>query len=616
MAAAQVIAQFSQANNYASAAQGRADAFISSLNATVAALQPPDLVLDTEFPQAPELAANVATKIGSVGTSFPADNTGSPPSAVLLGVDTSDVPEALTLPEFTYSPSPDPEKPEMEALDGVTLPAAPGTWTEPTPPALLSINVRAFEGVNSHGDWLARLTTAPDDLVLDAPSPFVSPLPNRYDSALLTDMTSLLRSRLQGGTGLNPAVEQALWDRDRSRIAAAAEASIADAVRDAEARGFTLPTGAMNAKLQEAQKTALAKTAEASHEIAFKQADLEQANVKHAIDQGIALESRLIDYVNAIEQRTFDAAKFAATQALEVYNAVVAKYRVLLEKYKTFADIYRTLIDAEKLKVEVYRADIEAEKIKADINQSLIDQMKIQIDVRNAHIALYRAEVEAAQAVLGADKLKVEAFGERIKAYTAEINSETIKVEAYKAQVQSNDAVAAIHRSRVEAYSARVSAQATASRASADVFDAQSRAYGSRVQAYVARVGAEAEKVRALTSIEGLKIEGQKLEVQQNVSNNQLQIEQYKVLMDQYAAAKQIAMAHTKMLTDNYMAIKAIVADAAKVGAQVNAQMAASAYGTLHAGASISGTGSTNTNYSYSGETSDKQAAPTQVVIG
>lgn len=50
--------------------------------------------------------------------------------------------------------------------------------------------------------------------------------------------------------------------------------------------------------------------------------------------------------------------------------------------------------------------------------------------------------------------------------------------------------------------------------------------------------------------------------------------------------------------------------EAAKVGAQVNAQMAASAYGTLHAGASISGNDSTSTQFNYSGDTSDTRAAP------
>jgi hypothetical protein len=405
-------------------------------------------------------------------------------------------------------------------------------------------------------------------------------------------------------------VEQALWDRARSRDAAATATNIAEVTKNAEGRGFMLPTGAFHAQLREAQKTQLGKSAEFSRDVAMKQADLEQANAKHAIEQGIALESRLIEYVNNIEGRTFDAAKFAATNAVEIYNAQVMQYRAVLEKYNTLSTVYRTLIEGEKAKVDVYRVEVDAERAKVEINKNLIDQERIEIEIRNAIIAEYRAELDAVQALLAIDNMKIQAFAERIRAYTAEINAETMKVEVFKSQNQVNAIKADIYKSGVEAYASALSANASAAQARASAYDSEVRAFSTKVQAYSTRVGAEAEKVKASVSIENLKLELARLNVTQNTSNAQLQIENWKALIGFYESNKQIAVSKAKVLGDNYLALKSLVADASKVGAQVNAQMAASAYGTLHASAGIQSSDSTNVGFNYSGNTSDEQAAP------
>lgn len=610
MAYDRVNTQFTAATNYASQASTRAESFITALNAAAAALQAPEIVVDSTWPAAAALATAAGASISPPSVSFPADSSGSAPSAPVLSFSEGTAPTEPTLPTYSYTPLAAPDRPLLEALSGVTLPDSLGDWTPPAAPALLTISIAPFNGVNDHADWVGRLDSIPDDLVLASPTAFSPPDPTRYSSGLLEDMIALLRQRAAGGTGIAPAVEQAIWDRARTREVAAAQANLDEVTRNAEARGFALPTGAFHAQLREAQKTLWAKSAEFSRDVAIKQAELEQANAKHAIEQGIALETQLIRYVNDIEQRTFDAAKFAATNAVEIYNAVVSKYRVLLEKYSTYASIYRSLIEGEKAKVDVYRATVDAERAKVDINQSLIQQQRVEIEIRNAYISLYRAEIEAAQAVISVDKLKVEAFGERVRAYTAEINAETVRVEAYKAQLQGNAALADIYKSQVDAYAARISANASASRARADIYDAEVRGFTSKVQAYTARVGAEAEKARTYLGIEGLKVDVAKLETERNTSNNQLQIANYQALLGYYDKAKQLALQQAKILSDNYFALKTIITEAAKVGAQVNAQMAASAYGTLHASASISGTDSTSTGFNYSGDTSDERAAP------
>lgn len=609
MAYEQVQAQFNTATTYATAATSRAESFIAALNSVVGSLTPPPVDVVVEPVAPPALDAVTLTSISAPSTAFPTDGSLAPASPSITIFDPG-APASPSLPTYTYSEGAMPELPQLEALSTISLPAAPDVWTPPSTPDMLSISVVPFGGVDMHTDWAERLSNPPADLSLTAPSAFVSPLPNRYDSGLLTDITNLLRARAQGGTGLAPAIEQAIWDRDRARVAAAAAAQVAEVTRNAEARGFAMPTGAFLAQLREAQVTQLGKTVEASHDIAIKQADLEQKNAQHAIEQGIALEGRLIEYVNSIEQRTFDAAKFAASNGVEIYNALVSGYRAVLEKYTSYANVYRSLIDAEKTKVEVYQAQIEAEKTKAEINRSLIEQMRAQIDVRNAFISLYKAQLEGVQAQLSVDKMKIDAFGSRIQAYTAQVNAETTRVEAFKAKVQSNVAQADLYKTQVEGYAATINAGVAKAQAEANIYDTSVRAFTSKVQAFGTRVQAESERVKALVSIEELKLGSDKLKVEAASSKNQVTIEEFRAIVQQYEATKQIAMSQAKLLSDNYMAIKGIVTEAAKVSAQVNAQLAASAYGTVHAGAQISGSDSTSVGFSYSGDTSDTRAAP------
>jgi hypothetical protein len=611
MAFQQVQAQFAAASNYANSATGRAQNFINALNAVAGGLQAPQLQFDETWPEAPSREALPdAASITLPSTNFPSDWSGGVGSAPAVSLPTDPAPLAPALGNYTYTPGVAPTKPTLDALSTVMLPAAPETWVPPAAPALLTINVQPFAGVNNHSSWLTQLENAPADLTLAAPAPFAPPCTNKYDSALLSEMVGLLRQRLQGGTGIAPAVEQAIWDRGRAREALAAESNIAEVMRTSEARGFTFPDGALHAAMREAGRVSLAKSAELSREISIKQAELEQANARHAIEQGVALEGRLIEYANNIEQRAFDAARFVAQNAVEIYNALVSKYRVALEKYSTTASVYRSLIEGEVAKVNAYRAAVEAESIKADVNKSLIEEQRLQIEVRNARIEAYKAELEGVQALLAVDKLKIEGFAERIRAYVAELEAETTRVEAFKAQVNADQARADIYRTQVEAHVAKINAASTTARTRAEIYDAEVRAFATRVQAYGTRVSAEAEKARTAVSVEGLKVEVAKLSTEQALSNNQTQIEQYKALIAGYEASKQVAIQQAKLLSDNYFTLKSILADAAKVGAQVNAQMAASAYGTLHASAAISGTAATSTHFSYSGDTSDTRAAP------
>ena len=610
MAYNRVESQFTSASNYATAATAKADTFIAGLSSVVASLAAPNLDVDLQWPLAPTPLPPVALTLTSPAVNFPSDDTGAAPSAPSVDTTYALPPTEPAYQNFSYTPGTMPSPPLAPAdVSSITLPATPEAWTLPTAPTLISFGVRAFGGVKDYSDW-ANALTIPSELVLAAPTGFIKPDLARYGSALLDTLTANIRSRLDGGTGLDPAIEALIWDRGRDRESITAANAMAEVTRNAEARGFSLPTGAMHAQLREAQRNMYAKSSEISRDVMVKQAELAQANAKHAIEQGVSLEGQLIDYVNNVEQRTFDAAKYVAQNAVDVYNTLVNAYKANLERYSTAVATFRGLIDAERAKVEAYTAEVNAERAKVEANQAVVDQYRALIEARTAVIEQYKGELSAVQTLVEVDKLRIESYGERVKACATEVNTETVRAEVFKAQIQGNQALADIFRTSVEAYSAGLRAKGDLARATADVYDAKARGYASRVQAYTARVNAAGEQARTEIASAGLQVEVAKAQVEQNTSQNQLAIEGYRALVGLYEANKSIAFQKAKVLSDNYFTLKSIVADASKVAAQVNAQLAASAYGTIRASASVSGADSTNTQFNYSGRTSDSKAAP------
>lgn len=602
MAYEQVLNQWNAAQLYAATATTNANGFITALNTVVAGLAVPVIDVSVPEPTAPVVPSAGTISVVAPGTGFPTDPGVSLPTVPNTDFTLEAAPTAPSLRDFSYSPGVFSAPGDAPTFAAHTLPTSPATWAAPDAPTLLNFSIRAFGGTSDHAD-LAAQVVAPDELVLLAPTAFDPPEEGEYGSEFVSHLQVLLYARMSSGTGIPTAVEDALWQRARGRIAVATNADIAEVTRNAEARGFAMPPGTLVAGLREAQMNAANKMAEASIDIASKQADLEQANVKQAIEQGLQLETQLIQHSNNVRQRAFDAARYLAENAVAVYNAVVEQHKLKLQRFSTLVDAYRAFMDAEKVKIETYRAEIEAESAKVQVNQSIIAAFRAQIEARQAVVALYGQELEAARLNVEIDKLNLSVYAERVQAYVAEVNAESAKAEVYKAQLQSNSVVLDQYKTTVDSYVQRMGLLATTARTRAEIYDTQVRAFGSAVQAYGTRISAESERVRTLVGVEALRIQGFTAQTDSNIKTMDLQIASYRALSSHYEARKSLALQHSKIMSDSYMAIKSMVADASKVGAQVNAQLAASAYGTVHANASIQGSSSMGVNYSYSNDT-------------
>ena len=160
-------------------------------------------------------------------------------------------------------------------------------------------------------------------------------------------LRATLEARLAGGTGLDSTVETAIWDRAREREAATAQAQVDEATLQDEALGFDFPTGALNARLEAVGQEYHNKVSGISRDIAIKQADLEQQNLRDAIPALQALYGFIVtqdvEHWKALISQN-EATKNYVLQAAQINTAILNANRATqLDAAKTLAQTFAQL---------------------------------------------------------------------------------------------------------------------------------------------------------------------------------------------------------------------------------------------------------------------------------
>lgn len=106
------------------------------------------------------------------------------------------------------------------------------------------------------------------------------PHPEFYEDAI----TWCDRAVREGGTGINPAVEQQLFERDRARVGAEVARAEDEAVASWADRGFPLPPGALTSQVNQIRMDGMKQLATASRDIMVKSWDQELENIRFAVN--------------------------------------------------------------------------------------------------------------------------------------------------------------------------------------------------------------------------------------------------------------------------------------------------------------------------------------------
>jgi len=255
---------------------------------------------------------------------------------------------------------------------------------------------------------LGTIPVRPTDIDFSKPplpviTPVIANFPTQaqYSSALLTDVKSVLEGLINNwrSSGLNPVIEQELWDRGRERTTATMLGKIAGIKRNFARSGWAMPQGDESEQIFQAQEEAAEADVTESRSIAVAQADLEQKNLQFSIQQAANLEGVLGNMYTAIQGMMVEAEKSRVSTLNDINKINVEVFKELvsadvafaqgkLGMYDTDAKVFGELVQAESAKIS---AQVQVQG--AEINYN-VKKGEFSIEVAKANIATMLAQKE------------------------------------------------------------------------------------------------------------------------------------------------------------------------------------------------------------------------------
>lgn len=212
----------------------------------------------------------------------------------------------------------------------------------------------------------------------------------------------LERALGDGGTGVNVAVENALWERDRARLTAEAARAEDEALTAFASRGYTLPPGSLAHGVLTIRQGLTNALSQQSRDIAIKAHQDELDNARLAVQQAISLRgaamSAAINYMQALAVAPQIATTLANAQIDGQTRIAAARAQLYATITGAKTDIYRAVSGVES---EVYRTVTGANSdfFKAEVGAKS-DLYRAQVDGWRAGVT---AETDVYRAVTSAE---------------------------------------------------------------------------------------------------------------------------------------------------------------------------------------------------------------------
>lgn len=266
-----------------------------------------------------------------------------------------------------------------------------------------------------------------------------------------TAQAKLLHDIIYGGYGIEVQDEEGLWDRAKDRELRAASDATDDIVRAMAVRGFDLPPGAMLAQLAAVQQAGIEKVSQLSREIALKRADMYVENRKFTIVNIKDYEQLTMAIYNAMMERALNAAKAVAEFSIEVYNASIAKYRILMEAFAIQVQAYGEQVRAQVAQIEAQRLKLQVVQTQVDVEKAEVQLYVAQVEGQKLLVEMYRTDVSAMEGLAQVEHLKLDTFRTQIEVYAELLRAQTLQLQGYEAQTRGDYVQTEIYATKVNA---------------------------------------------------------------------------------------------------------------------------------------------------------------------
>lgn len=248
---------------------------------------------------------------------------------------------------------------------------------------------------------------------------------------------------VNGGSGLDPDVETALYDSKNERNRASNEKAYRVALNAKASLGFEFPEEGVVAVEQEMGKEILRQEYNSANEVLVLQGDLAQKNTQFAITSGLSLDKMKRDFHNSQQDRTLQSKIESANMMLKNYvegvrafdiewTAVGTKLKAMVDKLTVTKDSNKILIDG--FVAETDGAIAQTKQISTE-RSSLVEGRKADVDAytakSNIQLGIYGALTEQQKSEIEKSTLELNAVNGEAQALITELTSTNALKEKY-----------------------------------------------------------------------------------------------------------------------------------------------------------------------------------------
>lgn len=415
-----------------------------------------------------------------------------------------------------------------------------------------------------------------------------------YESSLLNDLIDRVTVMLAGGTGLPDNIWNAIWNRASGNEERTAAKAVDEVNKEWASRGFSLPTGAQAHQVMRVRQQNQDAINQFNRELAIKQAEMEVENLRFAVQQSATLEATLINQHMQIQQRSFEAARYAFQVTVDIFNSKISLYNASIQAWATSADVFRTKIQAEQLKLEQYKTELEGQQLIGTINQQAITLYNSQLEGLRTAIDLYNSQLKAVQTKIEIDKANVDIYRAQIDAYAAQIQAKNTEYQGYAEAIKGELAKAQLYDAEVKAYASRIQAYG----AETDAYVSQSEIkikneqlkvskYASQLERYKGDVQAESARIDSLARIYASEATMYNAELSAEAAKVASNDRQFQLALQEATTEAELYLKQADLNIQQLLRIYALESDNLKTISNIQSNLAASAMSAVSLGASI-----------------------------
>lgn len=524
-----------------------------------------------------------------------------------LNLDDLNMPDAPVMPTMELPNAPSmaaiqvPDRPQIDT--DIQLPEPP-TLELPEMDDLKEIEIPTFEFPE-----LPDFDGEPPSISeITVPNVFIEWNEPEYKSEVLDELTDYIKKGItEGGTGLPAPIEEALFNRARSRESKETSRAVQEAVNDWSTRNFSMPPGMLVKQVATIREQGQLRASELNRDILIEASKMEVEQLRFLVQQGMSLEQLTSNIFNNFANRLFEVARFNTESQISVFNAQIAFFNAQNEAFNMLSGVYKTKLDGALAKLNAYKTAVDAQVAIGQVNEQYVQVYRAKMDAVLSNVEVYKALVQGASVRAEVIKNQFDSYRSDVQAYSEQINAEKVKVDAYEAQIRGESTKATLFDTQARAYASTIQGvQAKADvkgkqiqlkmeaarvwigkyQSDLDAYKAELQANLSEVQQNTAAFSAEVDAWRATAGMEVSQAEMQSryadMNTRTNIAYAEMQLKEYETKMQKAIQEANIAL------------------ESAKAMGQYTAQLAAGAMSAAHVSASISGSGSASTSSSRS----------------